>query len=197
MSSLTAPPRAHRINLIDTRREDTSICGETEVTAAVFLRFEAAGSVVGSFGLREKTSISRRTISLQPPLDGQQMSIFAFFFAIADDEMVGDWSVESDDIGIGYRISIYPFLNDGMENDHLPVEALGQCRWSFVIFQFREVLDTCRSSLDSRPWCHTSWTPLRWSHVAETHCKPRRWDTLKMWIFRLILSDLLGNISLP
>lgn len=101
MSSLTAPPRAHRINLIDTRREDASICGETEVTAAVFLRFEADGSVVGSFGLREKTSINRRTISLQPPLDGQQMSIFAFFFAIADDVVVGDWSVESDGIVIG------------------------------------------------------------------------------------------------
>lgn len=79
-------------------------------------------------------------------------------------------------------MGIYPFLNAVMENDHLPVEELGQCRWLFVIFQFREGLDTCRSSLDSHPWCHTSWTRLRWSHFAETHCKPRRCDTLNIWI---------------
>jgi hypothetical protein len=37
----------------------------------------------------------RRTISLQPPFDGQQINIFGFFFDTADEVTVGDCSVVS------------------------------------------------------------------------------------------------------
>ena len=193
MSSLTAPPRAHRISLIVTEREDPSVCDRQE-SPAVPLRFDAVGSVVKSLGFREKTSINRRTISLQPPLDGQQMSIFGFFFEITDDVIVGDWSVEAGGVGIGLRMSINPLLDTGKKKGDLPVEALGRCRWWFEIFLFREVLDTCRSSLECHRWHHTSWKQLRWSRSVGTHCTPRSSHTLILSLSRL---DLLGNISRP
>ena len=49
------------------------------------LHFEVDGSVV----FRVNTSIKRRTISLHPPLEGQQIKILVFFVG-PDDETVGD-----------------------------------------------------------------------------------------------------------
>lgn len=37
-----------------------------------------------------KTSSKRRTISLQPPFEGQQIRIFVFLFGGTDDDTVGD-----------------------------------------------------------------------------------------------------------
>ena len=48
------------------------------------LRFGAFVSVFGSSGLRANTSRSRRTISLQPPFEGQHISIFIFLAAVVD-----------------------------------------------------------------------------------------------------------------
>jgi len=62
------------------------------------LHFEFVWSVV----LRANTSIKRRTISLQPPFDGQHINILIFFFGVADDETVGDWSLEVDEDNVDY-----------------------------------------------------------------------------------------------
>ncbi len=62
------------------------------------LHFELVWSVV----LRANTSIKRRTISLQPPFDGQHINILIFFFGVPDDETVGDWSLEIDEDDVDY-----------------------------------------------------------------------------------------------
>lgn len=50
------------------------------------LHFEVLGSVV----FRVNTSIKRRTISLHPPLEGQQIRILVLFFAVTDVVIAGD-----------------------------------------------------------------------------------------------------------
>lgn len=49
-----------------------------------YLHFEVVGSVV----FRANTSIKRRTISLHPPLEGQQIRILVRFFVVADVDAV-------------------------------------------------------------------------------------------------------------
>ncbi len=73
------------------------------------LHFEVVWSVV----LRENTSIKRRTISLQPPFDGQHIKIFIRFFGVTDEETVGDWSlqVDVDNVDLNKKLK-YEILNE-------------------------------------------------------------------------------------